>query len=288
MVHRHLLHNGQIIDASSRTLAAGQVGLLNGWGVFSTIRVFDGILFAWERHWARMQRDARLLHVPFPEDPQALHADLVHLVKANQAENSTLRVAVIRNRGGSFEGPGIDRDFDVVAFTTEVKHWGRGVRLAVQPQARHSACPFAGAKILSWSFNLTWLETAQQRGFDEVILLNEFGQVSECTSANIFLEKAGLVYTPPLSSGCLPGITRELLLGEARPPGLSILEQPLTLVQVLEADSVFITSTTRELLPVLCIEDKETGTNDPCRLIMQQAFERYCDHYVAAMKRRAA
>jgi len=288
MVHRHLLHNGQVIDASSRTLAAGQVGLLNGWGVFSTIRVCDGVLFAWERHWARMQRDARLLRVPFPEDPQTLHADLVKLVAANQAEDSTLRVAIIRNRGGWFEGPALERDFDVVAFTADVRHWGRGVRLAVQPQARHSACPFAGTKILSWSFNLAWLETAQQRGFDEVILLNELGQVSECTSANIFIEKGNLVLTPPLNSGCLPGITRELLLGDARPHGMTIVEQPLMLEDLYDADSVFITSTTRELLPVLVIEDRKLKTSDPCRVIMQEAFSRYCDSYIAAVKRKAA
>ena len=65
-MHRFLLHNDDILDAHQKSLSAGQVGLLNGWGVFSTIRVADGVLFAFERHWERMQRDAAKMHVPFP------------------------------------------------------------------------------------------------------------------------------------------------------------------------------------------------------------------------------
>ncbi len=68
-MHRFLLHNDEIRDAGDRIVSPGQVGLLNGWGVFSTIRIYDGVMFAWERHWARMQRDAIRMRVPFPEGP---------------------------------------------------------------------------------------------------------------------------------------------------------------------------------------------------------------------------
>ncbi len=80
--------------------------------------------------------------------------------------------------------------------------------------------------------NLTWVETAQQRGLDEVILLNEFGDVAECTSANIFASTGGQVWTPPVSSGCLPGITREVLLREIQVPGIRISEKTLTPARV--------------------------------------------------------
>jgi branched-chain amino acid aminotransferase len=250
--------------------------------VFSTIRVFDGVLFAFERHWMRMQKDARLLHVPMPQDREAFRRDLLSLVEANQAWNATLRVAVVRNRGGVFEGEGIDRDFDVIAFTADVHHWDRGVRLAVQPQARHSACMFAGTKILSWSFNLTWLETAKSRGFDEVILLDERDRVSECTSANIFAATADGVVTPPLTSGCLPGITRELLLTEVKVPDIPVIERHLTLDDLYAAKSVFITSTTRELLPVHAIEDRELARDDHARDGLQKAFSAYVDQYIKA------
>ena len=98
--------------------------------------------------------------------------------------------------------------------------------------------------------NLTWLESAQARGFDEVILLNERGEVAECTSANLFIANGSQVSTPPLSSGCLPGITREVLLAEIRAPGIRVEEKALKPGDLEAADEVFITSTTRDLLPV--------------------------------------
>src|SRR5580700_10022592 len=115
-MHQFLLHNARIVDTTSVTLQAGQTGLLNGWGVFSTIRVADGTLFAFERHWARMQHDATLLHVPFPSDENAFHHQLLRLVETNQARNATLRVALVRNHGGLFEAPNLGRDFDIIAF----------------------------------------------------------------------------------------------------------------------------------------------------------------------------
>src|SRR5579871_5759390 len=119
-MHRYLLHNNDIRDASELCLSPGQVGVLNGWGVFSTIRVYEGVLFAWERHWARMQRDAALMRVPFPEEASWLEQRLHRLIEVNHAANATLRVVVIRNRGGMWEGPGVTSDFDVIAFTADV------------------------------------------------------------------------------------------------------------------------------------------------------------------------
>src|SRR5712672_3261854 len=142
-MHRFVLHNDQILDAHQKSLSAGQVGLMNGWGVFSTIRVADGVLFAFERHWARMQRDARLMHVPFPDDAEWLKTRLFRLIEANAAQNATLRVAVVRNRGGLFEAPNLDRDFDLIAFTTNLTQWGESARLTMKTQARHAQCEFA-------------------------------------------------------------------------------------------------------------------------------------------------
>src|SRR5882724_8695261 len=110
-MHRFVLHNDQILDAHEKSLSAGQVGLLNGWGVFSTIRVADGVLFAFERHWQRMHHDAVRMHVPFPADSGGLKSALLRLVEANNALNATLRVVVVRNRGGLFEGPDQEREF---------------------------------------------------------------------------------------------------------------------------------------------------------------------------------
>lgn len=284
-MHRFLLHNGQIHATSEKLISPGQVGFLNGWGVFSTLRIFDGVLFAYERHWARMHKDAELLHVPMPADSEELRRHLLALIEANGAYNSTLRVAIVRNRGGFFEGEGIERDYDVVAFTTDLHHWGRGVRLAVQADARHGACPLAGAKITSWAHNLTWLENARRRGFDEVLLLDEHGRVSECTSANVFAATPEGVLTPPLSSGCLPGVTREVLLREAVVPSVPVIEKHLTVEDLHRARAVFITSTTRELLPVASLEDTPLNQDDHARTALQDAFSSYADHYVAVAHR---
>ena len=283
-MHRYLLHNDEIRDAGDRIVSPGQVGLLNGWGVFSTIRVYDGVMFAWERHWARMQRDAVRLRVPFPEKSQWLEERLNRLIDANQAWNSTLRVVVVRNRGGMWEGPAATREFDTVAFTAEVNQWGDSVRLGVVPQARHAANEFAGVKYLSWSQNLTWYERAHEQGLDEVILLNERGEVSELTSANVFIVDGSNVWTPPLGSGCLPGVTRAVLIEE-----LKIAREKTLFPKDLEsADEVFITSTTRELMPVVFIEGLELRGGRAVTEKLQRDFAKFVRSYVEPRKRQVA
>ena len=284
VLHRHVLHNDQICQASDAVLAPGQVGLLSGWGVFSTLRVADGVLFEWDRHWARIMRDAAAFHVALPPDSETVRRRLLDLIEANGAANCTLRLVIVRNGGGMWAGPSNGRESDLVALTADSKEWGTGVKLAYQPQGRHAACNFAGTKILSWAMNLTWLETAQRRGFDEVILLNERGEVAECTSANIFIATGNNVWTPPLSSGCLPGITRELLLGPVQVAGLPVTEKTLLPADLEAADEVFITSTTRDLLPVLEIEGRTVGGKERARLALQKAFSAHIDQYVAAHK----
>ncbi len=282
MIHPFILHNGRIHPASSRLLSPGQLGLLSGWGVFSTIRVAGGVLFAWERHWARMARDAQLLRVAFPENSEEIRKQLLDLVRANQAEAAaTLRVVVVRNSGGIWEGPGNERDYDLIALTTDVKDWGEGARLMVAPQARHSTNVFAGTKSLSWSMNLCWNEQARAKGFDEALLLNERDEVSECTSANVFIALGDRVYTPPLSSGCLPGVTRDVILTELRVPGIKAEEKPLRLGDLEAADEVFITSTTRDLLPVLSVEGIRVKEQGKVRKLLSAAFSNYLNSYVA-------
>ena len=283
-MHRLLLHNDQILDTYSKDLSAGQVGLLNGWGVFSTLRVADGVLFAFERHWARMQRDAARLHIPFPDDSAIFKSTLLRLVEANSAQNATLRVAVVRNRGGLFEGPDLTRDYDIIAFTCNLNSWGESVKLGIKPQARHAQNEFAGVKFLSWAQNLTWYEEAHQRGFDEFVLLNERGEVSECTSANIFVIRDRELATPPLSSGCLPGITRALLLEEIHVPGIHVVEKTFLPADLQVADQVLITSSTRDLLPVSSIEGLTIRNDNTHLSSLLQAFQKYRQDYVERAK----
>jgi branched-chain amino acid aminotransferase len=291
-MHPYMLSNDEIVPAGTRTLSPGQVGAVNGWGVFSTLRVHLGVLFAWERHYARMERDARLLRVPFPTDMREFQKQLLRLVEANDASEATLRVIVLRNQGGMWEGPGIERPYEVVAFTTGLKNWGEGVRLGWVPQARHAGNVFAGTKMLSWSFNLCYYEKAHEDGFDEVVLLNERDEVSELTSANLFIVKGNQVLTPPLASGCLPGVTRALLLEEIQVSGIEIAEATLRAEDLEAADEIFITSSTRDLLPVREIEGLTIQTGDRVRPLLNAAFQHhlghYCQHYTDDFRAKAA
>jgi branched-chain amino acid aminotransferase len=288
-MHRHLLYNSSIHETSEPLISPGQTGFMNGWGVFSTLRVYDGVLFAYPRHYKRMRHDAELMHVPMPLSEPELEQALLKLVDANGASNSTLRVAIVRNRGGVFEGNGIKSDADVVAFTADLKDWGDGVKLYYVANGRHAASPFAGTKITSWSQNLTWNEEAHDRGFDEVVLLNEHGQVSECTSANIFAIKGGEVWTPSIrSSGCLPGVTRAILIEDIRVPGLKIFERDITPDELEAADQVFVTSTTRNVLPVLEIEGRRLRQSKDVLAKLGNAFDRYQSEYAAVHRKNEA
>lgn len=284
-IHRYLLHNGKVKEATEASLFPGQLGLLSGWGVFTTLRVADGALFAWERHWARMSRDAQLLNVEMPREPVQVEQDLLRLVELNQAPNCTMRLVVVRNSGGLWEGPASGRASDAIALTADSKRWGKSVRLGIQPHARHAASDFTRAKVLSWAHNLRWAERAQEQGFDEVILLNEFGRVAECTSANVFAVFGQEVATPPLSEGCLPGITREVLLEAGRLTGVQMAERELTVDELYGADEVFITSTTRGILPVTEIAGRALAAGSGVCERLSRTFQEFVDRDIAARKR---
>ncbi len=276
-MHSLVLYNDRLAPASERILSPGQIGLLSGWGVFTTLRIYDGVPFAWERHWARMQKDAKLLHVPLTKDPEEVRRRIAELIRANHAENAAARLCVVRNQGGLWEGPGISTAADLLCLTADLKPWPESVRLTVARNARYAASGFAGAKILSWAYNLTWVEEAQSRGYDEVLLLNEREEVAECTSANVFAVIGGKVWTPPLDSGCLPGVTRAVLLEEIGGIG----QRPLRLEDLHGAEEVFLTSTTRELLPVSEIDGVQIRSGGETRRRLLTAFREYVRRYTA-------
>ena len=279
-MHPYLFHNDDIRPTRDCVIAPGQIGFLNGWGVFTTIRVYEGVMFAWERHWERMCRDAKKMYVPMPETADWLAERLYKLIDANYATEATLRVAIVRNKGGMFEGPDIEREFDVIAFTRDVANWGESVKLGVVLQARHASNEFSGVKFMSWAQNLTWYEQAHRRGLDEMVLLNERNEVSECTSANIFTVFGDHVYTPAtLASGCLAGITRDVVLNDLQLSGLEVSEHVLLPADLQSADEVFITSTTREILPVKSVEALNIKGGRKMIHRLQEAFTAYRRQY---------
>ena len=288
-MHANILYNDRIHPAGEKILTPGQIGLLSGWGVFTTLRVYDGIPFAFERHWKRLVRDAGLLHIELPADPDVVRSNLLRLIEANNATQATMRVCIVRSQGGFWAGPGSGNASDLIALTSDVQGWEPPVALDVAEHGRHAAAPFAGTKSLSWAWNLTLVETAHDSGFAEVILLNERGEVAECTSANIFAAKDGVTYTPPLSSGPLPGVTRAVMLDEL---DLPVEETALLVDDLISADEVFITSTTRELMQVNRIQDREIApssrTDWPVMERLQEALTAYIRNYTEEARARAA
>ncbi len=283
-MHSFVLLNGRIGDAGAPLIAAGQFALLSGWGVFSTLRVAGGIPFAFERHWDRMERDAAKLRVPFPQDRESVYGSILKLIEANGAKEAALRIVVARNHGGVWNGVA-ESSANWIALTMELRDWGQGARLTVCPNARYSGGRFRGVKSTSCGENMATLDEARARGFDEALLLNERGEVCECTSANIFVVRDGRVWTPPLESGCLAGVTRDLLLGEIAVDRIPVAEKTLLIKDLEEADEMFISSTTRGVLPVLSINGRPSPGAGEITRALEAAFGRYVDAYVASHRR---
>ncbi len=284
-MHPHILYNDKIVPATQPILRAGQLGALSGWGVFTTLRIYQGIPFAFDRHWARMSRDAALIHVDLPFDPEEVRSRLLRLVERNGTPEASLRLCILRSERGVFAGPGEGNPSDLVAFSIDVRSRAETATLTVREHGRHAASPFAGAKILSWAHNLTMVEEAQQAGFDEVILLNERGEVAECTSANIFAVRDGVILTPPLSAGPLPGVTRAVMIEELDDNDAEVREAVLRLEDLLGADEVFITSSTRELLPIVRINDQPLPEGPwPTMERARKALRAYVNSYIEAAK----
>jgi branched-chain amino acid aminotransferase len=245
-----IFHNGRILSLSEARLSPGQMGLLMGWGVFTTLRVYGGKPFAFDRHWARMTHDAERLGMSLGHEQASVCQSVSQLADANNRPEGMARVSFVKNRGGLWADAGDSPETDLLIFTRQLVKWPAVHRLKLQQHALYSATRLAGAKMLSWVQNAGLLEKAHSEGFDDVLLLNEKGHLAECTSANIFLVRENRVLTPPLTSGCLPGVTRDVLREVVPQAGFELREQDLTPDDLTSASEVFISSTTREVAAV--------------------------------------
>ena len=187
----------------------------------------------------------------------------------------------MKNQGGMWAQADNLPPTDLLIFTRELKAWPAAHRLMIQPGGIFSGGSFAGAKMLSWVPHAAVLERAHEAGFDDALLLNEKGHLAECTSANVFLARGGEILTPPLSSGCLAGITREVIFEIAPQAGLKIREVDLTSDDLSRAEEVFISSTTREVAGVGFISP-EWNYQCPGQLttVLEEAFRTYVEEYL--------
>jgi branched-chain amino acid aminotransferase len=283
VIHRFVCHNHQVLPIEQVRLSPGQAGLLNGWGLFTTIRVVEGVPFAFERHWKRLQHDAERTRCPFPFGQDAVLARLGEVLRANQVREGCARIYIVNNQAGFWRSAEDLPQADLIIYTSGLPSYHEPARLAVRAQGRHAASPLAGVKVTSWLNNVWSLEEAQKAGFDEVLLLNERGEVAECTAANIFCVRGERVTTPPLSAGCLEGVTRAVLLEMGAAAGAPVEERTLLPEDLYVAEEVFISSTNRNLLAVGEIDGRKIAAAPG--LITQKlekAFAAYVQRYVEA------
>jgi branched-chain amino acid aminotransferase len=256
-MHKHVFHNNRVLPLEQVRLSPGQAGLLNGWGVFSTLRLYDGVPFAFERHWERLRRDAERINLPLPYDRGSVRKAISQLLQANGVKDGCLRIYFVYNRIGIWCSQEKMPATDLIMYTADLPRRPGPVKLGLLEHGRYAAHPLAGVKVTSWLENVWAAEKAQNRGFEDMVLLNEHGLVAECTAANIFFVNGGKVSTPSQSSGCLAGVSRQILLEIALSSGVVIEERDVTVEEMWAADEVFISSTTREVQPVSSIEDHE-------------------------------
>jgi len=284
MIHRHVFHNNRLAPIEQARLSPGQAGLLNGFGLFTTLRITSGEPFAFERHWRRLEKDAERVHLPMPYSAAAVRRHVAEVIRANDAREAAVRVYLIHNTIGFWRSDESLPDVDLIIYASSLPPHKEPARLTLRPNGRFAASPLCSVKTTAWLNNVWHLAEAQKAGFDEVVLLNERGEAAECTAANLFIVQNGKVLTPPLSSGCLEGVTRSVLLEIAPKLGVPMEEKTLTPADLRKADEMFISSTNRNLIGVGSLEDHAfAAAPGPITRILEEAFAAYVADYIARL-----
>ncbi len=237
---------GGLINTGGATVSIFDHGVTVGDGVFETILVRDGQPVALTRHLRRLERSCSILGLAFPGHGAIASAvDAVIASEEHARVLGRLRVTITGGSGplASDRGGQAPTWFVALAETTP---WPDTTTAIVVPWRRNENSPVTGAKTTSYAENVVALQWAQGQGFSEGLFLNTRGEVCEGTSTNVFVVSRGGVFTPPLTSGCLPGITRELVL-----EWTDAQERNLTETDVLAAEEIFLTSSTRDVHPVV-------------------------------------
>jgi branched-chain amino acid aminotransferase len=247
--------NGRLTGADEPSIAALDHGVTVGDGAFETAKVERGQVFAATRHARRLDRTMAGLGLP-PADHGHLAEGIAAVLGAGEPIGfGRLRYSVT---GGS--GPlGSDRDDSPLTYIVTCAEQPRppaSAALAVVPWTRNERSAVAGLKTTSYAENVVALAYAKERGAIEAAFANTRGELCEGTGSNIFVVVDGAVLTPPLDSGCLAGITRGLTIEWCREEGVEVREEALPLGLLQEADEVFITSSTKDVLPIHAVDDR--------------------------------
>ena len=241
-----------LVERDDALISAFDHGLTVGDGVFETLKVVEGVPLALTRHLNRLARSCELLGLqqPMVSDIRRAVGDVI----ASEPEASRLGRLRITCTGGvgplasdRAEGSGT-----TLVALSPMNPWPATTTAVVVPWVRNERSAVVGAKTTSYAENVVALAWAHDRGYSEGLFMNSIGQLCEGTGTNVFVVASGQVLTPPLTSGCLAGITRELLLEW----GMAT-ERELDSSDVESADEVFLTSSTRDVHPVVKLNERQ-------------------------------
>ena len=245
--------NGELVSADELRVSPFDLGLTVGLGVFETMIAYDGKVFAYDLHHARLERSAAVLGIAVPEQA-VIEAAAHELIEANGGHAGRLRVRLAVS-GGLNLLQGGDAQGNVMATATALADTASVAKLVQVPFAINERAATVGVKSASYADHVLAYRYALREGGDEALMCNTRGQLCEGAMSNVFLVKDGVVKTPSLGSGCLAGVTRGLVIGLCAELGIAVKECDLYEKDVLEADEWFLTSSVREVQPAVMMED---------------------------------
>jgi branched-chain amino acid aminotransferase len=235
--------NGSLVDPAKPAIRADDHGVTVGDGIFETMKVVGGAPFALTRHLRRLKASADGLAIDL--DLNQVRAAIAEVLSSEDHPEARLRVTVTGGPApfGTDRGNALPT---LMVATAPLRGWAETADVAVVPWQRNEWAATAGLKTISYADNVVALRYAHERDADEAIFANTSGDLCEGTGTNIFVGIGGRLLTPPTASGCLPGITRELLiewLGD-------VVEEPLPIEALPHCDEAFLTSSTRNVQPI--------------------------------------
>jgi branched-chain amino acid aminotransferase len=265
--------NGKIAPADEAVVPVYDHGFVYGEGVYETLRTYNGIPFLFDRHMRRLRRSANqlLLDVPFDDGTlltwieQTMRAAEMHSTGAE----SYIRILLTRGVGELTYDPKATPAPTVVIIVkplepTPARVFDEGIRISLVDILRnHPGSVSPMIKSNNLLNNALAMQAAYRRGAEEGLMCNYRGELSECSQANFFLVRSGVALTPKSASGLLEGVTRGFLFEVGKDVGVEVRDEILYPKDLETADEMFITSTTRELSPVVMVDDRVVGSGTP-------------------------
>lgn len=261
--------DGRIVPAESARVSVFDRGFLYGDSVFETLRSYQGRLFALEAHLQRLQQSAARVLIPLPVNLETLRAELLEAVLVHGSAESSVRLTLTRGIGRTLglDPELADKPLRVVLVSALAAPapdlYERGIAAITFRAERPSDAPgVADAKIGNYLLAVLAMHAARAQGAAEALLEDAHGSILEGSTSNVFAVFGGTLVTPPHSAAILAGITRARVLELAR-GRLPVEERALSKTELARADEVFITSSIRELLPVVRIDGRAVGPGVP-------------------------